>query len=210
MPDARTRHPVTTGVTIPAESPATTDAELIGLSLREPERFAALFDRHAAEIRRYALGRLGPDLADDITAETFLTAFRKRDRYDLDRDDARPWLYGIATRWISEHRRFEHRRYRHLARTPAPEPPEPFEEAAEARVSASRMLPVVAGVLASLPAADRDLLLLVAWTDLTYEDIARSLAIAPGTVASRLHRIRRKIRGRLGQQGPAGTYPEES
>jgi RNA polymerase sigma factor (sigma-70 family) len=190
--------PVLAEAAVSAECPATTDAELIRLSLRDPERFAALFDRHAAEIRRYALGRLGADIADDITAETFLAAFRKRESYDLARDDARPWLYGIATLVISEHRRAELRRYHRLAAAPVPEQPEPFEDAADDRVSAEQMLPVVARVLASLPAAERDLLLLVAWTDLSYDGIARSLAIAPGTVASRLHRIRAKVRRRLG------------
>ncbi|GCB50379.1 RNA polymerase ECF-subfamily sigma factor [Streptomyces sp. NL15-2K] len=40
--------------------------------------------------------RLGAGAADDITAETFLTAFRIRSRYDTTRPSARPWLYGIA------------------------------------------------------------------------------------------------------------------
>jgi RNA polymerase sigma factor (sigma-70 family) len=197
-------HPVTTRTAVTAQWPTATDAALIELSLRDPERFASLFDRHAAEIHRYAAGRLGPDLADDITAETFLTAFRKRDRYDLDRDNALPWLYGIATRWISEHRRAERRRYQNLARMPVPAPPEPFEDTADDRVSAQQMLPLVARVLADLSADELDLLLLAALTDLSYDDIARSLAVAPGTVASRLHRIRHKVRRLLGPQ--AGTH----
>lgn len=193
-------HPVTARTAVPAQWPTATDAALIEQSLRDPEHFASLFDRHATEIHRYAAGRLGPDLADDITAETFLTAFRKRDRYDLDRDDALPWLYGIATRWISEHRRAEQRRYRNLARMPVPAPPAPFEETTDNRVSAQQMLPLVAQVLTKLSAAERDLLLLSAWTDLSYDDIARSLAVPPGTVASRLHRIRHKVRHLLGPQ----------
>lgn len=189
------------------QCPHATDAELIRLSLGDPERFAALFDRHAAGIRRYALGRLGTDIADDITAETFLAAFRKRGSYDLARDDARPWLYGIATLAISEHRRAELRRYHRLAAAPVPEQPEPFEDAADDRVSAEQMLPAVARALASLTAAERDLLL-VAWTDLSYDGIARSLAIAPGTVASRLHRIRAKVRRR--RLGPAALTPGQA
>ena len=83
------------------------DADLIGRSRQEPGCFAAIFDRHAAEISRYAHARLGPDLAEDVTAETFLAAFRHRDRYDTTRPDARPWLYGIAAYvrigpWVSD------------------------------------------------------------------------------------------------------------
>ena len=77
----------------PAED---TDALLIERSRRDPGCFAVIFDRHAEEILRYAHARLGPDLAEDVTAETFLAAFRHRDRYDTNRPDARPWLYGIA------------------------------------------------------------------------------------------------------------------
>lgn len=77
--------------------PACDDATLIAQSLRAPERFGVLFDRHAPAIFRYAARRLGPDAADDIVAETFLTAFRARGRYDPAYLDAGPWLYGIAT-----------------------------------------------------------------------------------------------------------------
>jgi RNA polymerase sigma-70 factor (ECF subfamily) len=47
------------------------DAELIAASLEEPERFAALFDRHAPAMHQYVTRRLGRDAADDVTAETF-------------------------------------------------------------------------------------------------------------------------------------------
>ncbi|MEU0565836.1 hypothetical protein ABZ297_10645 [Nonomuraea sp. NPDC005983] len=58
-----------------------TDAALIEESMADPERFACLFDRYADEIHRYATRRLGQQnvsAADDVTAETFLAAFRKR------------------------------------------------------------------------------------------------------------------------------------
>ena len=79
---------------------ALSDADLIGRSLAEPACFGEIFDRHADEILRYAHARLGPDLAQDVVAETFLAAFARRDRYDTTRADARPWLYGIAVRQI--------------------------------------------------------------------------------------------------------------
>jgi RNA polymerase sigma-70 factor (ECF subfamily) len=184
-----------------ADRAAATDAALIRLSLTQSELFASVFDRHSDEIYRYVAGRVGPDIADDVTAETFLTAFRKRDRYDCGRADARPWLYGIATRLISAHRRAERRRIRLLARTPSPEPPEPFEDMADDRISAERLTVRLAGAIANLSAAERNLLLLVAWTDLSYADAAEALGIAVGTVASRLHRIRKKILRALGHEG---------
>ncbi len=192
--------PVTAQTAAPASQRVPTDAAIIAASLRDPAQFAAVFDRHADEIYRYVAGRLGPDAADDVTAETFLTAFRKRARYDLGRDDARPWLYGIAIRWIREHRRTERRHYEGLARLPVPRHAEAFDEAAADRVTASQMLPLLAPVLEALSQDERDLLLLVAWTDLSYAEVAQALGVAPGTVASRLHRVRGKVRKLLGDQ----------
>src|SRR6266487_6416157 len=93
------------------------DAALIAQSLRIPECFGVLFDRHAPAIYRYIARRLGRDAADDLVAETFLAAFRQRGRYDGAHADARPWLYGIATRLIGRYRREEARFFRAIART---------------------------------------------------------------------------------------------
>jgi hypothetical protein len=65
------------------------DAALIEGSLRDPGCFAAIFDRHGDAIMRYACARVGRDLAEDVTAETFLAAFGRRGHYDISRDDAR-------------------------------------------------------------------------------------------------------------------------
>jgi DNA-directed RNA polymerase specialized sigma24 family protein len=59
------------------------DAELIRRSAGDPEQFAALFDRYARQIHLYAARRIGTQAADDIVAETFLAAFRRRGSYDL-------------------------------------------------------------------------------------------------------------------------------
>ena len=91
--------------------PAADDAAVIEGSWREPERFAVLFDRHAPHIYRYLARRAGRQVADDLVAETFLVAFAKRDRYDLGHADARPWLYGIATNLVGQHRRDEARQH---------------------------------------------------------------------------------------------------
>jgi hypothetical protein len=62
--------PVTAQPAVPVTRLAPTDAAIIKASLRDPAQFAAVFDRHANEIFRYAAGRLGTDAADDVTAET--------------------------------------------------------------------------------------------------------------------------------------------
>ncbi|GAA3475049.1 RNA polymerase sigma factor [Nonomuraea roseola] len=183
------------------------DATLVGQSMSEPELFATLFDRHADEIFRYAARRLGPELAEDAVGEVFLAAFRGRARYDRTRPDARPWLYGIATNVVAQHRRAERRRTQAMARL-APDRPGSFDERSADRVTAEQLQPRLAKALTRLSAAERDLLLLVAWADLTYEDVALALDIPVGTVRSRLHRLRTKVRRALGGIDPFREEPE--
>jgi RNA polymerase sigma factor (sigma-70 family) len=184
------------------------DAALIRLSRQEPERFAELFRRHAPPLQRYVVRRLGPDAADDVVAETFLLAFRQRDRYDLTRPDARPWLYGIATNLIGRHRRAEIRQYRAFARTGADPVTESFTDQVDARVSAGTAGRPLAAALAGLPAAHRDTLLLVAWGELSYEEVATALGVPVGTVRSRLSRARSRLRRTLREAGLTDRYEE--
>jgi RNA polymerase sigma-70 factor (ECF subfamily) len=178
------------------------DADLIAASLAEPEHFTAVFDRHSAEILRYVYARLGPDLAEDVTAETFLAAFGCRDRYDGAWSDARPWLYGIAVRQIRRHRRVEARRLRLLRSALADGPAEDHSERAAERVTAQRLGPRLTAAVAALPRRDRELLLLFAWGELSYAEAAAALGTTTSAVKARLHRIRVRMRQQLGNSDP--------
>jgi RNA polymerase sigma-70 factor (ECF subfamily) len=171
-----------------------TDAGVIRRSWEDPEAFAELFDRHADDIHRYAAWRLGADAADDLLAETFAQAFQHRRRYDVARSDARPWLYGIATNLVARHRRSEARRLRALAREAPPAGAEPMADRVAARLSARAACGEVAEALAAMPAKQRDVVLLVAWAELEYEEVAHALGVPLGTVRSRLSRARKKLR----------------
>jgi len=189
-------------------SAAADDAAVIESSWREPERFAVLFDRHAPHIHRYLARRAGREVAGDLVAETFLAAFAKRDRYDLSRADARPWLYGIATNLVGQHRRDEARQYR-ISQAAVAEPDvRGHAERVAADVTAQAMRPLLDAVLAALPAGDRDVLLLIAWEQLTYQEVSQALAIPVGTVRSRLNRARTKVRQALAGTDAAATYEE--
>ncbi|WP_343244173.1 sigma-70 family RNA polymerase sigma factor [Streptomyces sp. SID14446] len=183
----------------PSTAPTMDDAEIVAQSLEEPELFATLYDRYAPDVHRYAARRLGDAAADDITADTFLIAFRIRSRYDHSRANARPWLYGIAGKLIGKQRRAEVRALRALARTghdPLAASGGPFWlEDTDSRIAAQGPL---VGALAGLSAPDRHVLLLVAWAELTYQEVAEALGIPVGTVRSRLNRARRKVRTALG------------
>lgn len=183
----------------PASGDQGDDATVIARSLDDPEQFAIVFRRHAPDIHRYVVRRLGPGAADDLVAETFLIAFALRSRYSHDRPDARPWLYGIATNLIGRHRRAEVRQYRALARTGLDPVTESFADRADARVSAGTQSRRLAAALAGLPAGHRNALLLVAWGDLSYEQTAAALGVPVGTVRSRISRARGRLRQALEQ-----------
>lgn len=178
------------------------DAELIRRSLSEPEAFGAVFDRYYAQIHGYVARRLGYSDADDIAANTFLIAFGRRESYDPARTDARPWLYGIASNLVSQQYRAEKRRYRALARAEVSLPTAGPADQVAARVDAHSLRGSLAAALARLSKPDRDVLLLVAWAELTSAQAGEALGIPAGTARSRLHRARRKVREALGDGVP--------
>jgi RNA polymerase sigma factor (sigma-70 family) len=181
-----------------SEGEATDDAAVIRRSLGDPDAFAEMFCRHSGEIGRYVTRRVGPGIAEDVVAETFLVAFRRRGTYDGSRKDARPWLYGIATNVIRRHRRDEVRALRAFARTGVdPVIAESFADRVDGRVAAAEISGALAPTLAGLDAGQRDVLLLVAWAELTLDQVAAVLGIPAGTARSRLNRARTKIRTAL-------------
>lgn len=168
----------------------TGDAALIGQSVTEATAFAAVFDRHYPVIYRFLRGRVGADLAEDLASEVFSVAFQRRAAYDLSRPDSRPWLYGIAINLLRQHRRLEVRRLAALTRAGDP------EGEAERRIGEG-LDPVLAAALEGLSFEERSLILLLAWAELSYEQLAETLALPLGTVRSRLNRIRAKLRTSL-------------
>lgn len=170
------------------------DARDIELSLRDPAQFGRVFDRYFAEIHGYAAKRAGRDVAEDIAAETFLTAFRARRRFDPGRGTVKAWLYGIVTNHLSAYRRRELRAYRAMARSGLSAPDEGHADRVVERVAAGSLRGLLAKALADLSRSEREVLLLVALGDLSNTDVAAALGIPYGTVASRLSRARTKLR----------------
>jgi RNA polymerase sigma-70 factor (ECF subfamily) len=176
-----------------------TDAVLIERSLRAPEAFGELFDRHWDSIYRYCRSRAG-DAGEDLAAETFKLAFDRRTSYDVDRADARPWLLGLATNLIRNHLRGCERGRRAVQRLDVG-PGEDHADAAVGRAEAALLGPALAQALDGIPEGDRDALLLMAWHDLSYAEVAEALDVPIGTVRSRISRARLRLRGRLNQLG---------
>ena len=109
----------------------------------------------------------------------------------------------IAANLLRRSRRKEERRLRALAKQPAEVSGAGDEGAAgDARLDYEATRPVLARALRSLRADEREVLLLVAWADLSYEEVGRALAIPVGTVRSRLHRARGHMRTVLEREFP--------
>jgi RNA polymerase sigma factor (sigma-70 family) len=154
--------------------------------LTDPAAFRALFDAHFSAVHRYVAHRLGDACAaEDLAAETFLRAFRGRARFRPEHDgSARAWLFAIATNLLRDDARGRRRRRAALARyadgTVAAATEAGFE-APDAELAAA---------LAALRPDEREALLLFAWAELSYEEIAAATGVAVGTVRSRLARAR--------------------
>ena len=167
------------------------------------EGFGLLFERYSGILYGYCARRVGADLAEDLVAETFLTAFERRDGFDQAAPTAQPWLVGIVTNLLRNHLRTEKRAWKALARTGA----DPLDGAARVtdgladrvgeRVDAAVSTRALAGALAAMPRGHRDVLLLHVWSGLTYTELAEALDLPIGTVRSRLSRARARLRSAL-------------
>ena len=176
-----------------------TDGEIIARSLRTAEHFAVVFDRHQASVHAYAARRAGVDAADDVLADVFLAAFAQRKRFDTTVGSALPWLYGIAANTLR-------RRWRTLATTDRLQQSAALQmvvsadshedHVVERLDSGAAWISVRAG-LDQLADGDREAILLFAWEELTYPEIAVAMGIPVGTVRSRIHRARARLRESL-------------
>ncbi len=170
---------------------ATSDSATIAGSLDNPESFAEIFDRHYVAVRRCLARRASSAEADDLASMTFVVAFERRRSFRPDSTSARPWLLGIATNLLHERHRVERRERGTLVLLNAERP------ANDHGASDGPDTDQLAEALATLDSAQRDVLLLHAWEELSYEEIAEALDIPIGTVRSRLARARAHLRSRL-------------
>jgi RNA polymerase sigma factor (sigma-70 family) len=180
-----------------------TDGEAIAASLREPRAFGVVFERHFGPILRYLRRRLGDQPAEEVAAQTFFVAFDQRGRFDRQRIDARPWLFGIATNVARHHRRGEVRELRAIAALGAEATT--ADDRSDNRIDAERLRGRLARSLAELPAEEADVLYLLVWAELDQPEIAAALEIPLGTVKSRLSRARRRLRTALDLPDPDPT-----
>jgi len=194
--------------------PLSTDGLLWGrIRSGDADAFGELYVRHARAVQSYCLWRTA-DLqsAEDATATVFLEVWRKRESLVLDGDSATPLLLGIATnvlraQWRSRRR---HRDALERVRGAGAQLPSDLETEAVARLDAIRQLKAAGAEIRALPRRERDVLALIAWGELSYEETAAALEIPIGTVRSRLARARARLGDAFPDATPASNPAEEA
>ena len=176
-----------------------TDEELLRASHRDADAFAAFYRRHARPITGYFLRRTGrPELAADLTAETFAAALRQCRRFDPERGAAVAWLYGIAGRELAvalDRGRAEDRARRRL-RIPRMELDDEALEQVEASLSATP----AAALLQALPPEQRAAVEARVVEEQDYAEIAASAAVSEAVVRQRVSRGLARLRSRYEEE----------
>jgi RNA polymerase sigma-70 factor (ECF subfamily) len=167
-------------------------------SLLDTAFFERGFRDNFPALHRFIARRIGTPLADDLAAETFAVAFRRRASFDPQRGALRAWLFGIANNLVRNHWRTEQHLLGLDARLKVESALQESPWRSDDHLSASLLAPRIASALAALSRDQREVILLHAWAELTHEEIAFALRVAPGTVRSRLSRARTSLTRKLG------------
>jgi RNA polymerase sigma-70 factor (ECF subfamily) len=156
--------------------------------------FADLYDAYARAVYNHALRLTGNwSEAEEAMSETFLAAWRTRDKVEPEGGSLKPWLLGIATHKAHNANRGLRRRLVFLARSPAPRPVEDFADETAGRIDDARRLAVVHEALGRLRRQDREVFALCVSAGLDYQQAAEALGVPVGTVRSRLSRARARL-----------------
>lgn len=153
------------------------------------------YDAHAGELFGFALRSLGDrGLAEEITQETFVRAWRSRERFDERRGSLRTWLFSIARNLIIDSVRARSVR-------PAQAGGEAREETVEASEEKSLRAMLLADAMERLSEDHRVVIREVYLRDRKYDDVARELGVPPGTLRSRTYYALKSLRLKLEEMG---------
>jgi RNA polymerase sigma-70 factor (ECF subfamily) len=128
-------------------------------------------------------------LAEDVTAQAFERAFRRRRLFDPRRGSERAWLFGIARNAALD----ELRRRKHTVPAAEVRQPEDADRESEQLESILRRATIVDAVLTLRP-RERELIALKFHAGLTNSEIARVLGVSESNAATMLHRTIAKLR----------------
>jgi RNA polymerase sigma factor (sigma-70 family) len=167
------------------------DSELIARSLDgDEDAFVKVVRRHEVAVGAYLARRVGREMAEDLLGEVWVTALAARAMYDRSFSDAGPWLFGVAHNTLRRHWRSRPAEQPVADMTGMASGWDPWT-AVDSRVDAAS---VMRRALEVLGPQQREILILVAWDDLTVADAGRVLGMPPGTARRCLHEARVALR----------------
>jgi RNA polymerase sigma-70 factor, ECF subfamily len=156
----------------------------------DTETFAALYERTFPRVYAYVAALLRDRAtAEDVTAQAFERAYRKRSSYRARRGSHEAWLFGIARNAALD----ELRRRKRRARLES-EPADDVAPTADDQLELALRREAVRTALDSLDGRERDLLALKFSGGLSNAEIARVLGLSETAAGTRLHRTLTKLR----------------
>ena len=173
-----------------------TDGELLIATASDPEAFALFYRRHVRGVLSFFRRRVGtPELAFDLTAETFAAALEASPRYEPRPEPARGWLYGIA--WNKLHEAHRDGQADDAARRGRGMAPITLSDEAIERIEAQVSAAPALRLLESLPAPQRDAVRARVVDERSYEEIAAELRCSPSVVRKRVSRGVQTLRDQI-------------
>jgi RNA polymerase sigma factor (sigma-70 family) len=180
---------------------AAPDETLLASAVRDRGAFAVFYERHERDV----LGFFGavtrrPELAADLTAETFAAALAGVARFDPERGSARMWLFGIARNLLAgsaRRGRVESAARRRIGLDPLILRAHHIELIEE--LVASEGDAIVAAWLAELPGDEAHALRARVLDERAYEDIASDLRCSEAVVRKRVSRGLGRLRRRMSE-----------
>jgi RNA polymerase sigma-70 factor (ECF subfamily) len=164
-------------------------------SAAHERQLTALYEQHVAFVwRSVRMLGVSPDAADDAVQDVFVVAHRRLADFEA-RSGPRTWLFAIAMRVVSDHKRSKRRRLNLLERAQTVEHRpacSPFDTTADAELRRALL-----GALESLPEEQRIAFALAELEELTVPEIATALGVKLNTVYSRLRVARRAVADKL-------------
>ena len=156
----------------------------------EAETFAALYERTFPRVYAYVASLLRDrSAAEDVTAQAFERAYRKRGSYAARRGSLEAWLFGIARNAALDELRRRGRRARLEG-----EPSDELAPTAEDQAELALRREVVRTAMTALDGHERDLISLKFSGGLSNAEIARVLGVSETNAGTRLHRALTKLR----------------
>jgi RNA polymerase sigma-70 factor (ECF subfamily) len=164
----------------------------------DPEAFGLFYDRHVKTLLGYFARRTGnPEVAADLTAETFASAIVAKRRFRPGGAPAAAWLYTIASRRLADYHRHGQVEQRMRRSLEMERRPVNAEDAEMIRLLAED---TTGTLLAELPADQRDAVVAHVVEDRGYAEMAGELHVSEATVRQRVSRGLAALRRRMGAQ----------